>query len=146
MTNPGDLKNSFPPWALLALGLIPPALVIMWGELSEFNIDLWILPTVNVPPNYLVFEQFLIGTYYLLSPGLILVFLRKSVFPKDDLRFLILAGVSLFSYGLLRYAEFVYDTGGPSVIELFGNLFPLVFWSLPLVATAAAAMILSAKS
>ena len=140
------LNTKLPSWTLLVAGLIPPALIIIWGELSEFNVNLWILPTANVPAGYLVLEQFFIGAYYLLSPVLILSFLRKSVFPKDNLRFLALIVVTVFSYGLLRYAEFVYDTRGPPIFDPFGNFFPLAFWSLPLISTAAASLVLSAKS
>jgi hypothetical protein len=141
-----DLKDSMLRRVLLIGGLIPAILIIIWGELSEFNVNLWILPTINVPSNYLVLEQFLIGTYYLLSPVLILAFLRKFVFPNHNLRFLVLILVTVFSYGLLRYSEYVYDTRGLPSFDIFGNFFPLVFWSLPLISTGAASLILSAKS
>jgi len=131
---------------LLISGLIPAILIIIWGEMSEFNVNLWILPTIDVPAGYLVFEQILIGAYYLLSPVLILTFFRKFVFRNDNLRFLVLIVVTVFSYILLRYSEYVYDTRGLSSFDIFGNFFPLVFWSLPLISTAAASLILSAKS
>ena len=140
------MKDKLFSLSLLVGGLIPPTLIIIWGELSEFNVNLWFLPTVNVPASYLVFRQFLIGTYYLISPVLILSFLRKTVFSNDSSRFLVLIVVTVFSYGLLRYAEFLYDTRGPPVFDPFGNFFPLAFWSLPLISTAAASLILSAKS
>jgi hypothetical protein len=139
--------NKFPSWILLVASLIPPALIITWGEMSEFNINLWFLPVVNVPPGYLDYEEFLIGLYYLVSPVLILTFMRKkSVFRADNWRFLFLVFSTIVSYGILRYLEFLYDTRGPPITDPFGNFYPLAFWSLPLVSTAAAFIFLSTRS
>jgi hypothetical protein len=139
--------NKFPSWILLVAGLIPAALIITWGEMSEFNINLWILPIVNLPQVYLDYEQFLIGLYYLVSPILILTFMRKkSVFQRDNWRFVFLVFSTIFSYGILRYLEFLYDTRWPPITDPFGNFYPLAFWSLPLVSTAAAFVFLSTRS
>jgi hypothetical protein len=138
--------NKFPNWILLAMGLIPWTVILLWGELSEFNVNLWILPIINVSSNYILFEQFLLGAYYLVSPILILSFLRSSTFRRENERFLALILVTIFSYALLRYAEFIYDTRGPSAFNPFGNFFPAAFWSLPLISTAAASLILSART
>jgi len=141
------LKGKPPRLVLLIAGLIPAIIIVIWGELSEFNVDLWILPTVNVPASFLILEQFLIGSYYLASPILILSYFRmSSIFRTDNWRFLVLIFTTILSYGLLRYSEFVYDTRGPLISDPFGNFFPLVFWSLPLISTAAVSLILSAKS
>jgi hypothetical protein len=124
--------------------LIPPAFIIVWGELSEFDVNLSFLPTVAVPPVYLNLEQLAIGFYYLLTPSLILAFLRGlTPFRENDRRFVVVIIATIFSFGLLRYQEFIYDANGPPLVDPFGNFYPLAFWSLPLIMTASAAFFLS---
>lgn len=139
-------KSSAKPLLLLG-ALIPPALIITWGELSEFNINLWFFPTINVSPLYLNLEQVLIGAYYLVTPSLLLLYLRGlSTFRKDNLRFLVLVLVCVASFAILRYFDFLYDTNGPPVSDPFGNFYPFAFWILPLISIGAAYFFLSAKS
>jgi|SRR5579872_210955 len=132
---------------VLAAALVPPALIITWGELSEFNINLWFLPTVNVSSAFLEFEELLIASYYLFTPSMIFLYLRNfRAFLNDKNRFLVVILVSVSAFVLLRYLEFLYDLNGPPIEEPFGNLYPLAFWSLPLIITATAAFFLSGRS
>ncbi len=122
---------------LLLIGAaVSPTIIIIWGELSEFNINTWILPTLNVPQSFIDLEQVLIGGYYLLTPILLLSYFRGvSVFRNDNRRFLSLVLVCIFSFALLRYFDYLYDANGPPIADPFGNFYPLAFWILPLLST-----------
>jgi hypothetical protein len=132
--------------AFLFISLIPPALIILWGELSEFDINLWFMPTVNVPPSFLIFEQAIIGCYYTITPFFLLLSLRSlRSFKTNGLKFVLLVVTSITSFGLLRYLEFLYDTSSPQYPP-FGNFYPLAFWSLPFLLTALSVLLLSGGS
>ncbi len=131
----------------LLVAVVPPTLIITWGELSEFNVNLWFLPTVNVPASFLNFEELLIASYYLLTPSMILLYLKSSqVFRDYKNRFLVLVIVTVSAFFLLRYLEFLYDLNGTPVADPFGTFYPLAFWGLPLLVVATASFFLSARS
>ncbi len=68
---------------LLAVALIPPAILITWGELSEFNINFWLLPTINVSQTVLNFEDVLIASLLSGHPHtLVALSERNSSFPR----------------------------------------------------------------
>lgn len=129
---------------ILFAALIPPGLIILWGEFSEFNINFWFLPTVDVLPSFAVLEQVLIVGYFLATPFLLLVYTRDvPIFKRDNTRFVIVVISCVASFALLRYLEFLYDTNALSATAAFGNYYPLAFWSLPLLITVLAAFLLS---
>ncbi len=131
---------------LLVIALIPPAVLIVWGEFSEFNINFWLLPTTNVSQSVLDSENLLIAGYYLVTPSLLLWFFRQLGSFRESRRYLILVICCIFSFGILRYFDFIYDTNGPPAFSPFGNFYPLAFWILPLLMTALAAVLLGLGS
>ncbi|HYB04032.1 MAG TPA: hypothetical protein VED17_06200 [Nitrososphaerales archaeon] len=131
---------------LLVVALIPPAALIIWGELSEFNLNFWLLPIVNVSQTVLYFEDVLIASFYLITPTLLLLFLRGVSAFRENRRFLVMVFCCIASFGILRYLEYFYDTNGPPAVNPFGNFYPLAFWALPLLMSAAFAVVLSTKS
>lgn len=135
-----------PRWILLLASLIPPAFIICWGELSELNVNVWFLPTINVSQAFLSLEQVLIGAFYLLTPFLLLLFFHGlTPFKTNDKKYLVLIFASVISFAFLRYLEFLYDQSGPSIADPFGLFYPLAFWSFPLLLTASAAFFLSGE-
>ena len=131
---------------ILAIALIPPAILIIWGELTEFNINFWLLPTINISQAVLDFEQVVLASYYLATPSLLLIFLRGVEAFRENRRFLALIVSCVASFGLLRYFDYIYDAKGPPVVPPFGNFYPLAFWILPMLMTGAAAVLLSIRS
>jgi len=131
---------------LLVIALIPSGILIIWGEFSEFNIDFWLLPTINISRTTLDFEQLVLAAYYLATPSLLLIFFRGAVAFRENRRFLALIVSCVASFGLLRYLDYLYDTNGPPVVAPFGDFYPLAFWILPLLITGAAAVLLSIRS
>jgi hypothetical protein len=131
---------------LLAVALIPPVILIIWGELSEFNMNFWLLPTVDVSQMVLNFENILIASYYLVTPTSLLMSLRRVSAFRGNRRFLVMVFCCIASFGILRYLEFLYDINGPPVVDPFGHFYPLAFWVLPLLMTATFAVVLSTKS
>jgi len=131
----------------LFVALIPPFLIILWGEFSEFNINFWLLPVENVPQSFEVVQELLTAAYFLLTPLFLLIFLRSfATFKNSNGRFVILTVSCIGSFSLLRYLEFLYDTNTLSATAAFGNYYPLAFWSLPLLMTALATLFLESKS
>jgi hypothetical protein len=140
-------NRSYSRLPLLLMALIPPALPILWGEFSEFNINFWFLPTANVSQFFINLEEIFIGAYYLVTPPLLLLYLRgTSRFCRSDGRFLLLTVVCVLSFGILRYLEYQFDTNGLPLADPFGNFYPLAFWILPLIMTGTAAFLLSGGS
>jgi hypothetical protein len=131
---------------LFVVALIPPVILIAWGELSEFNIDFWLLPTINVSQTILDFEQLVLAAFYLGTPSLLLIFFRGVAAFRENRRFLALIISCVASFGLLRYFDYLYDANGAPVVAPFGNFYPLAFWILPLLMTGAAAVLLSIRS
>ena len=140
-------ERSYFGFPFLVAALIPPTLLILWGEFSEFNINFWFLPTANVSQFFINLEEIFIGAYYLLTPPLLLIYLRRrSVYRHSDRRFIFLTIACIVSFGLLRYLEYQYDTNGPPLADPFGNFYPLAFWILPLIMTGTAAFLLRGNS
>ena len=101
----------------------------------------------GLSPALLDLEELLIAPYYILTPTMILVYLRSlRAFRNHENRFLLLIVISFSAFILLRYAEFLYDLNGPPIVEPFGVFYPLAFWSLPLLIVTAAAFFLSFQS
>jgi hypothetical protein len=130
----------------LVVALIPPTILITWGELSQFSINFWLLPTINVSRPVLNFEEVVIAAYYLGTPSFLLLFLRSADVFRENRRFMTLILSCVASFGLLRYFDYLYDANGAPVVAPFGDFYPLAFWILPLLMTGAAAVLLSIRS